>query len=180
VYQFIRVAASAKTPSVMFLIAGDGELRPQVENLLRQGNVADRVRLLGHVEDVDRLYGVADIVVLCSRAEGQPYALLEAMQQGCAVVATRVPGNQNLICDGQTGVLVSGDDESVVGAIDRLLADPMLRKRLGDNARAYVMQHHDPGLQVSKLSDVYAQTNAFCICKNTGSTARNADIVDLL
>jgi glycogen synthase len=113
------------------VVAGDGPLRQLVPNALG---------FVPHAE-VERLLARAAAVVLPSRREGLPMVLLEAMAHGRAVVATPVGGIPSLVEDGVTGLLVPvGDPEALRAAIDRLLADPELRRRLGRAARERVSE----------------------------------------
>ncbi len=90
-------------PNTLFLIAGEGKLRPVLEAQVRKLAVADRVRLLGHRTDVPELLAVADCFVIPSLWEGGPYALLEAMAAGVPVVGSAIPGVLDWVRDGETG-----------------------------------------------------------------------------
>jgi GT2 family glycosyltransferase len=85
----------------------------------------------------------ATIFVLPSSGEGHPKVLIEAMSCACACVGTDVRGIRELISDRDTGLLVPVDEERLAAALDELLCDAPLRRRLGASARAYVMQHYD-------------------------------------
>jgi glycosyltransferase involved in cell wall biosynthesis len=119
------------TRGLNLVVAGDGPLRSHVPNALG---------FVPH-EEVQRLLARATVVVLPSHREGLPMVLLEAMANGRAVVATPVGGIQSLVKDGVTGLLVPvGDTKALRKAIERLLADPDLRRRLGEAARARVTE----------------------------------------
>ena len=120
------VAAAHDLPLV---VAGDGPLRDLVP---------DALGFVGH-DELERLYDEAAVVVLPSYREGLPLAVLEAMAHGRPVVATRVGGIPDLVEDGATGFLVEpGDVDGLRAALLRLLADPELRRRLGNEARRRV------------------------------------------
>ena len=113
------------------VVAGDGPLRPIVPNALGFVPPSEAQRLLSR----------AAVVVLPSHREGLPMVLLEALGHGRAVVATPVGGIPSLVEDGVTGLLVQpGDPGALREAIDRLLADPELRRRLGEAGRARVTE----------------------------------------
>ena len=119
------------TGGVPLVVAGDGPLRSLVP------------QALGFVEHerLGRLYEQAGVAVFPSRREGLPLSLLEAMAHGCPVVATRVGGIPQLVDDGRTGLLVPPcDPDALRRAIDRLLADPELGRRLGEAARRRVRE----------------------------------------
>jgi glycosyltransferase involved in cell wall biosynthesis len=108
------------------VIAGDGPLRERVPGA--RGFVPH--------DELQRLYDRAAVVVCPSRREGFGVACLEAMAHGRPVVATRVGGLRDLVVDGETGLLVPPRDvEALRAALERLLADPELRRRLGAAGR---------------------------------------------
>jgi glycosyltransferase involved in cell wall biosynthesis len=126
----IRTLVDA-TRGLNLVVAGDGPLRSLVP---------DALGFVPH-EEVQRLLARAAVVVLPSHREGLPMVLLEAMAHGCAVVATPVGGTPSLVADGVTGLLVPpGDAKALREAIERLLVDPELRRRLGEAARARVSE----------------------------------------
>jgi glycosyltransferase involved in cell wall biosynthesis len=119
------------TRGLNLVVAGDGPLRSLVPSALG---------FVPH-EEVQRLLARAAVVVLPSHQEGLPMVLLEAMAHGRSVVATPVGGTPSLVEDGRTGLLVpKGDARALREAIERLLADADLRKRLGEAARARVRE----------------------------------------
>ena len=88
-------------------IAGEGEERSRLENLIRALGLDDEVELLGHVprEQLASLYAQADLVVLTSRSEGIPVTLMEAMSMEKLVLAPDITGIPELVKDGKTGFL---------------------------------------------------------------------------
>jgi glycosyltransferase involved in cell wall biosynthesis len=121
----------AATDGMNLVVAGDGPLRHLVP---------DALGFVPH-EELERLYDRAAVVVLPSYREGLPLCVLEAMAHGRPVVATAVGGIPELVEDGVTGFLVEpGDVTGLRAAIERLLADPVLRKRMGRAARTRVAE----------------------------------------
>jgi glycosyltransferase involved in cell wall biosynthesis len=139
----------------VFLIAGDGELRASAESFIRENRLNNKVRLLGHISNTERIYAVSDIVTLCSDAEAQPYSLLEAMRAKCPIVATSVIGNEELISNEQTGLLVMPRPVNIAGAIDGLLASRAKRNEYAENAYAYFCKHYTLEKQISELTEAY-------------------------
>ena len=108
------------------VIAGDGPLRGRVPGAL---GFVPHDELLG-------LYKRAAVVACPSRREGFGVVCAEAMAHGRPVVAAAVGGLRDLVVDGETGLLVPpGDVPALRAALERLLADPQLRRRLGTAAR---------------------------------------------
>ena len=115
------------TGGLPLVVAGDGPLRTLVPGAL---GFVPRAEL-------ERLYERAAVVVFPSRQEGLPVALLEAMAHGCPVVATRVGGIPQLVEHGGSGLLVPPRDPAALrAAIEALLADPDLGRRLGRRGTA--------------------------------------------
>ena len=127
-------------PDIVFLIVGDGERRAELETAARASGLGDRVRFLGWRADLNRLYADLDVVVLTSKNEGSPVALIEAMAAGRPVVSTRAGGVEDVVTDGETGVVVPiGDAPAVARAVVDLLEDPARAARLGAAGRASVV-----------------------------------------
>jgi glycosyltransferase involved in cell wall biosynthesis len=121
-------------PDATIVIAGDGPEKAKLERLRRELNLSDRVRMLGARTDVASVLGAFDVCVSTSDFEGTPLALMEAMEAGVPIVATRVGGTPDLIDDGVHGLLVEPrEPRAVAAAVNALLAD---RDRATAMARA--------------------------------------------
>lgn len=143
---------------VRLLLAGDGPLRRDVECQIASLSLGDVVRLLGRRDDVPRLLKSADVFVFPSRTEGMPNALLEAMLASLPVVTANVPGCRDVVAHERTGLLVPPDDPAALAAaVDRLLTDASLCRRLGDSACHFVNQHHTLPATASACQALYAQ-----------------------
>ena len=115
------------------MIAGDGSQRDSLQRLARDLKIDSWVDWLGHVEDPSQLYENSDIYVLCSHYEGTPNALLEAMNNGVPpIVMDNLDGALVFVEHDITGLVVSaGHRGRLADAIERLIGDPKLRRRLG-------------------------------------------------
>lgn len=120
------------------VIAGTGPERERLERHARAAGVAAKFEGFVDRDRLAALYRECSCVVLASRrGEGMPNVVLEAMAHGRPVVATRVTGSQELIADGENGLLVPPDrPDRLRAALERLAADPALALRLGTRARA--------------------------------------------
>jgi len=138
---FARLAARVlkEAPEAEFALAGDGELRPQLERLAAKLGIRDRFHLLGWRRDVPELMWASDLLVLTSLWEGLPRVYPEAMAAGLPVVGTRVDGAAEAVKDGENGYLFEpGDLAGMAAAVIALLRDPEKRQRLGEAGRAAV------------------------------------------
>ena len=130
-------AVLERHPEVRFAVAGDGELREELEELARQ--FEDHVVMLGNRPDVPDLLASFAVFAYPSQFEGLCLAVIEAQAAGVPVVATPVGGIRETVVDGVTGLLVPPDDAAALaGAIIRLLDDPDEARRLAESARARV------------------------------------------
>jgi glycosyltransferase involved in cell wall biosynthesis len=124
------------------LLAGDGPERGNLEALVGQLGLTDRVRFLGDVDDVPGLLATAHIFVHPSKSESLSNAILEAMAEGLPVVASNVGGNPEIVKDGRTGLLVSpGQPNELAFAIHRLLDDTSVRDQFGKAGLESVQTH---------------------------------------
>lgn len=149
----LLLEALAATPEVHLWIAGDGPLRPQLQQLATRLGVTDRARFLGWREDVPTLLASADLLVCPSLHEPLGNVVIEAWSAGLPVVATASDGPIELIEDGENGVLVplpgspGGGPRALAGAIERLCRNPELRARLGQaGRRAYEAEFTEEGV----------------------------------
>jgi len=136
-------AVIERVPEVCYVVAGSGPLQPALEARAKNLKVADHCLFIGPVsnEQLSALYQVADVFVMPSRRdkhgqEGFGLVYLEANGHGKPVIAGRVPGADEAVIDGETGLLVDPTQpDAVAQAITRLLLDEPLRRRLGDTGR---------------------------------------------
>jgi glycosyltransferase involved in cell wall biosynthesis len=142
-------------PRAIALIAGDGELRGDLEAHAAALGISDRVRMLGWRRDLATIYAATDVFLLTSRNEGTPVALIEAMASGVPGVSTDVGGVGDVM-GGDTGRMAPfGDAAGLASAIVELLSDPALRAQLGARARARVLEHYDLGRLVGDIAALY-------------------------
>ena len=96
---FVAVAARAldARPQARFIYVGDGALRPEVERAARAARIQDRLHLVGWQRDVAAYLSAIDVFLLTSHHEGLPRSVLQALTSGCAVVATRTGGPDEVV-----------------------------------------------------------------------------------
>jgi glycosyltransferase involved in cell wall biosynthesis len=153
---FLDAAArlAARVPGVQFAVVGDGERRAGLEDLVRARGLDGRVHFLGWRGDLDRIYADLDVVMLTSRNEGSPVALIEAMAAARPVVATRVGGVAELVGDG--GLLAEVDDVAALAEhAAGLLADPDRARALGERGRGRVVPAYTHERLVAEIDALY-------------------------
>jgi glycosyltransferase involved in cell wall biosynthesis len=119
------------------VILGEGPLRGELTLLAESLGIADRVELRGWVPEPGEVLAAADVFVMASLYEGFPNALLEAMACGLPVISTHSLAAEEIITDGDDGLLTPvGDAAALAAAMTRLIEDEPLRERLGRKAVA--------------------------------------------
>lgn len=114
------------------LLAGEGEMRPQIEAMLNKYGVRDRVVMDGLSPAVAREFQMSDLVVLPSETEGFSNSIVQAMYYCKPVVACNVGGNPEAIVQGETGLLIPPKDpKAMAEALGRLAGDAALREKMG-------------------------------------------------
>ncbi len=157
-----------QTLPATLLLVGDGPYRPTVERLIAEQGLDQCVKLAGSRPDVPSLLKIADAFVFCSRTEGLPNSLLEAMAAGLPVVATDVPGCRDVVIDGKTGFLApAGSVADIERRLARVLTDHRLSADLGTQARDWVRTHVD----VRKWSERWQSIYSY-IAQNDSITVR--------
>ncbi|HEU4420909.1 MAG TPA: glycosyltransferase family 4 protein [Pilimelia sp.] len=153
----VGAMALVRDPGAHLVIAGDGPHRDRLVRLCGRLGLRERVTFLGFVDHdrVPALLRGADVLVMPSRYEELGTAVVEAMHCGVPVVAARTGGMPGLVGDGEAGLLVDpGDVAGFAAAIDRLLADPAARRRMGEQGRRRAAGHGWDRL-VGQILDVY-------------------------
>ena len=157
---FLEAAARLRQRSdrFVFLVAGDGELRAELQLTAERLGIAPRVRFLGWRGDLETIYGATDVFVLTSRNEGTPVALIEAMAAATASVSTDVGGVRDVIVSPQVGALVpSGDVTAMVDAVMRFAESPGLRAAVGGAAREEVRTRYELGRLYADITMLYRE-----------------------
>ncbi|MFM8863750.1 MAG: sugar transferase [Limnohabitans sp.] len=141
-------------PAVRLL--GDGPQRTAHQQLASQLDLP-HVHFGGDVHNVAEQLAQHQIFVLLSDHEGLPISLIEAMRAGMAIVASRLPGVQELLEDGESALLVANEPQAVQQALHRLLTDEALRQRLANAARQRYEARHRPEAMAAQLLQVYEE-----------------------
>jgi len=162
---FLRAAAivASRRHDVDFLIAGKDKSRTgknlrELETIVEELQLSERVRITGWADDVARLLHTFDLFVSSSHSESFGIAIVEAMACGVPVIATMSAGAREIIEADHTGKLVPiGNVEALAEAICQLLADPKERARLSVQAQRMVRERFTLERMVSATEELYRQ-----------------------
>lgn len=141
----------------LLLLAGEGGMRRQAENLAEELGLTGQVKFLGVRSDIPELMSAADAYLMSSSWEGMPLVLLEAASCRLPVVATDVGGNSEVVVEGKTGFLVPPKDpEKLAGAMIRLMSlSETDRQEMGRAGREYVEEHYSLDRITDRWEELY-------------------------
>ena len=138
-------------PGVNFIIAGDGELRAELEAM-----ADENVHCFG-VQSSDEMFSLADVVLLTSDSEGMPLTLIEGQMAGVPAIATDVGSVSEIVEHEVTGLLTSTQIEQIISGLGQLLGDSMLRSTMAEKARERALDSFSIEKMVESHIQVYKQ-----------------------
>lgn len=152
----VEAATRMRRTDAVFVWIGSGPELPQMQALTRSAGLAHRFHWIGERRDVAALLPALDVFVMSSRYEGLPCAVVEAMRCGLPVVATAVNSVPDLVVPGDSGLLVPpARPRDLAAAIDQLLDDPNVAKRLAHRGQQLAGRPFDASALAATLHDVY-------------------------
>ena len=147
---------------VRLIIVGDGPERTSLEAKIHSSGRASEIQLLGFRPDTSRIYGIFDLFVLNSHAEGMSNTILEAMASGLPVICTRVGGNTELVADEITGKHVPpGNAAKLAEKIREYVEEPVLRGIHGRQGRARVEKDYSLNVMIERYVQLYESCRPF-------------------
>lgn len=149
----------AKYPDqLVFIIAGEGYLREDLERKARDLGIDHVVHFLGTRADIPDLLTLADVFVMPSLSEGLPLGLLEAMYTGLPVVASRVGGIETVITHGKNGILFPPEDIiALSSALIDIREDSTSRNYFGENNRDLIIREYTIDKMCSRYEALFIQ-----------------------
>ena len=157
---FLRAAARVRqaVPDAGFILAGEGELMPQLRTLATQLGIASDVFFIGRCDRIADLLFISDVCALSSKAEGFSNSILEYMAAARPVVATDVGGAREAIIEDETGYIVaSGDDEQMAARIIELLRDPQRARAMGEKGKQRVAEKFSTSRHLANTLGLYSE-----------------------
>lgn len=147
-----------KIPQAVFLVAGKGELREELESEIGVLGLDQSVRLLGFRNDVYDLMQISSVFAMSSLWEGLPVTLIEAGACKLPVVATAVGGIMEVIESGKNGLIVPiGDEQALAKGLISVLSSPEARTQMGICARQLAETHFSGPAVARRIELLYRQ-----------------------
>ncbi len=155
---FLRIAARIhqQSPDIEFLLAGDGPLRPEIEQEAQTLGLGAHVSFLGDRRDIPAVLASMDVAVLTSDSEGLSNVILEAMAASLPVVAYDVGGNAELVNQQRGALVAAGDEAGFADAVERILVESSQRQQLGLNARKFVEENFSLERVRNRYEELYS------------------------
>jgi glycosyltransferase involved in cell wall biosynthesis len=145
-----------KRPDAAGLLVGNGPEGPSIKSLAMALGIDDRIFFIDSVSDTREVLSAIDVFVFPSVKEGLGIALLEALAAGRPCIASRTGGIEDIIKDGESGILVDvGDSGAMAAAILELLPDENLRIRIGQSGRRLVQSRFTLDRMADDIARVY-------------------------
>ncbi|MBN2030688.1 glycosyltransferase [bacterium] len=145
-----------KKKEAFFVIVGDGKLRDFLENEVKNKNLSEHFLFTGFRNDIPQLLKCFNIFILPSLYEGLPNVILEAMATGIPVIATNVDGSREAVINQKTGILLPAKNSSELArSIQRLIENPDIAKKMGENGRKRVEEHFSLEKQVRTFESLF-------------------------
>jgi glycosyltransferase involved in cell wall biosynthesis len=144
-------------PNLTLWVVGEGPNREALEALAMLHGIADRVRFVGHRDDVPKLLRAATIFCHASSWEGMSNAVLEAMALGLPSVVCDAPGVTECHVAGETGLVVDGNVDAITAAIETLLNDRERRAAMGAAAAKRIREHYSIEANRRRFLALYAE-----------------------
>lgn len=158
--QAFRKIADA-VPEAVLLLVGDGELRPTIEEQVRQLRLERSVRLLGKRSDATSLMQLGELFVFPSHNEGLSVAMMEANALGLPIVASDIAGNREATDGGASARLHGSTDvEGLASSAIELLRNPLERRRLAKRGREIYEHTFSIEASVTRLKSLYGRVLA--------------------
>lgn len=155
----ISALANIKELDFQYLIVGLGEKKNDLEDLIQQYDLQEKVKLLGYRKDIMDLLQISNIFVFPSYQEGLPKALMEAMASGLPSIVSNIRGNSDLIIEGEGGYLFDPDDFSTLSEdLKRVIGSPKLKEEFSEFNKNRIKDFSKEKVN-SRMQEIYTRIN---------------------
>jgi glycosyltransferase involved in cell wall biosynthesis len=149
---------AADHPNTYLAFVGEGALSGELKELASSLNIQDRVKFLGRRTDIGACLELSDAFVFPSLFEGLPLAPIEAMMKGVPCIATRIGAMQEIMTDGENGLLVShGSVSELCVAMRKLYKNPSLRQQLAESAKTIASERFDSSMGLKTWENLFRE-----------------------
>lgn len=136
-----------------FIYIGDGDMEQQMKAWLREQELENRIHMLGYRQDASTLVTMLDIYLSTALYEGLPYSMIEAMRAGVPIIATDVVGNNELVTEGNNGMLFPVKD--VEEGVRLIMKQIQYNTIKGEFVRVAFVQKYSSEVMIKKLENLF-------------------------
>ena len=153
----ISALSKLNNNNIHYFLCGIGDKERKLRQQAEKAGIAHQIHFLGYRQDLKELLQAADIFVMPSFREGLSRSIMEAMSSGLPCVVSNIRGNVDLIRNGEGGFLCDASDQnSFAAAIERLVLDADLRKKMG-NQNLMAIKQFDTSVVEKAMIDIYSE-----------------------
>jgi glycosyltransferase involved in cell wall biosynthesis len=153
----IRAIARLADPNVLYIICGEGSLKPYLKKLVIELGIEKQVKLLGYRTDIAEIAKISDIFAFPSFREGLSLSLMEAMSAGLPVICSAIRGNSDLIHDGRGGYSFKPNNiEDFSNSINELKQNTLKRKEMGKYNKR-IISSFDIQQVINDMGEIYLE-----------------------
>ncbi len=152
-----------KFPNIRLMVAGEGPERKNLEDITRSLGVEDHVKFLGRLShtEITQLQSESAAQVVNSRYEGMPHGVLESFATKTPIIATNIPGTNEAVLDGKTGLLVEvGNDTALAAAIEKIFTNPELCAQLVKGGEEILKEKFSWETHIQRLREMFGAAEA--------------------
>ena len=121
--------------NVKLLLVGQGPLCEEYQNIIKENNLKDNIKLLGKRKDINEILSITDIYLASSLREGLPVNVMEAMYKGVPIIAKDNRGHRELVKDGENGFLIDNNPNQLAECIKKIYLDKKLYSTLKEKGK---------------------------------------------
>jgi len=144
-----------KYPKIRFIVAGNGSLKEQLIKHSKNLKIEKNVFFLGEIRNMKRFYSKIDLFLLTSSYEGTPIVILEAIASNVPVIATNIPGTNEIIQNNKTGFLTEENAEKIAEKLIYLIENPEIAKKTAKQARNKLKKKYSIKRKVKEMQELY-------------------------
>ncbi len=153
---------SRKDPNVLFLLVGDDSYNPgyrkEVESLIKKMEISKNVKIMGFRKEIPEIIFLTDVILLCSEIEGLPTVLIEALYLGRPIVATNIPGTDEVVENKRSGFLFPVNAFHIMAEkILEILKDEGLRIKLSFEGKKRFFDLFSLDSQIDMIEKIYRE-----------------------
>jgi len=136
---------------IIGIIIGEGAMRKELEELAQKYSQSVKIYFLGYQRDIYRYLSISDIFLFPSEYEVLPMVLIEASASGVPIVCSNIPGNNDVVLNGNNGLLVKGSEKEYAKYINKILNDDNLSLKMSRNGIEMARSKFDRNIVVSNI-----------------------------